>query len=179
MDVVKRTIENMRGSIDLSTKPGQGTTVTLRLPLTLAIIEGLLIRVGEGRYIIPLPAVEECVELTDEDQRSRGRNFLNVRGNLVPFLRLREILHVPGAPEAHQKTIIISTGETRVGLVADQIIGNHQTVIKSLSKLHSDVTIFSGATILGDGSAALILDVVQLVALAQAHSEKQQLNEAA
>ncbi|HUN96090.1 MAG TPA: chemotaxis protein CheA [Bradyrhizobium sp.] len=179
MDVVKRTIENMRGSIDLSTKPGQGTTVTLRLPLTLAIIEGLLIRVGEGRYIIPLSAVEECVELTDEDQRSRGRSFLNVRGNLVPFLRLRDILQVPGTPEAHQKTIIISTGETRVGLVADQIIGNHQTVIKSLSKLHSDVTIFSGATILGDGSAALILDVVQLVALAQAHSEKQQMNEAA
>jgi two-component system, chemotaxis family, sensor kinase CheA len=179
MDVVKRTIENMRGSIDLSTKPGQGTTVTLRLPLTLAIIEGLLIRVGEGRCIIPLSAVEECVELTDEDQRSRGRNFLNVRGNLVPFLRLREILQVPGKPEAHQKTIIISTGETRVGLVADQIIGNHQTVIKSLSKLHSDVTIFSGATILGDGSAALILDVVQLVALAQALSEKQQMNEAA
>ncbi len=178
MDVVKRTIENMRGSIDLSTRPGLGTTVTLRLPLTLAIIEGLLIRVGEGRYIIPLSAVEECVELTADDQRSRGRNFLNVRGNLVPFLRLREILQMPGAPEAHQKTIIISTGETRVGLVADQIIGNHQTVIKSLSKLHSDVTIFSGATILGDGTAALILDVVQLVALAQAHSEKQ-MNEAA
>jgi two-component system, chemotaxis family, sensor kinase CheA len=179
MDVVKRTIENMRGSIDLSTKPGQGTTVTLRLPLTLAIIEGLLIRVGEGRCIIPLSAVEECVELTDEDQRSRGRSFLNVRGNLVPFLRLREILRVPGVPGSHQKIIIISTGETRVGLVADQIIGNHQTVIKSLSKLHSDVTIFSGATILGDGSAALILDVVQLVALAQAQSEKQQMNEAA
>jgi two-component system chemotaxis sensor kinase CheA len=179
MDVVKRTIENMRGSIDLSTRPGQGTTVTLRLPLTLAIIEGLLIRVGEGRYIIPLSAVEECVELTAQDERSRGRNFLNVRGNLVPFLRLREILTVPGMPDQHQKTIIISTGETRVGLVADQIIGNHQTVIKSLSKLHSDVTIFSGAAILGDGTAALILDVAQLVGLAQAHAEKQQMNEAA
>ena len=172
MDVVKRTIENMRGSIDLSTRPGQGTTVTLRLPLTLAIIEGLLIRVGEGRYIIPLPAVEECVELTAEDERSRGRNFLNVRGNLVPFLRLRDILSVDGSPDQHQKTIIISTGETQVGLVADQIIGNHQTVIKSLSKLHSDVTIFSGATILGDGTAALILDVAQLVALAQSKVEK-------
>jgi two-component system chemotaxis sensor kinase CheA len=179
MDVVKRTIENMRGSIDLSTRPGEGTTVTLRLPLTLAIIEGLLIRVGGGRYIIPLSAVEECVELMPEDQRSRGRNFLNVRGNLVPFLKLREILQVPGSADQHQKTIIISTGETRVGLVADQIIGNHQTVIKSLSKLHSDVTIFSGATILGDGTAALILDVVQLVALAQAQSEKSQMNEAA
>ncbi|MBH5399976.1 chemotaxis protein CheA [Bradyrhizobium sp. CNPSo 4010] len=179
MDVVKRTIENMRGSIDLSTRPGQGTIVTLRLPLTLAIIEGLLIRVGEGRYIIPLSAVEECVELTAEDERSRGRNFLNVRGNLVPFLRLRELMAASGAPDRHQKTIIISTGETRVGLVADQIIGNHQTVIKSLSKLHSDVTIFSGATILGDGTAALILDVAQLVAMAQSKVEKQHISEAA
>lgn len=178
MDVVKRTIDNMRGSIDLSTRPGEGTTVTLRLPLTLAIIEGLLIRVGEGRYIIPLSAVEECVELTAKDEQARGRSFLNVRGNLVPFLRLRDILMMSGTPDEHQKTIIISTGETRVGLVADQIIGNHQTVIKSLSKLHSDVTIFSGATILGDGSAALILDVTQLVALAQARIEKQ-INEAA
>lgn len=179
MDVVKRTIENMRGSIDLSTRPGQGTSVTLRLPLTLAIIEGLLIRVGEGRYIIPLSAVEECIELTAEDERSRGRNFLNVRGNLVPFLRLREIMSSSGTPDRHQKTIIISTGETHVGLVADQIIGNHQTVIKSLSKLHSDVTIFSGATILGDGTAALILDVAQLVALAQSKVEKQHISEAA
>ena len=178
MDVVKRTIENMRGSIDMSTRPGQGTTVTLRLPLTLAIIEGLLIRVGEGRYIIPLSAVEECVELTPDDQRPRGRSFLNVRGSLVPFLRLRELLHVEAAAEPHQKNIIISTGECRVGLVADQIIGSHQTVIKSLSKLHSDVTIFSGAAILGDGTAALILDVAQLVARAQAQAEKQ-MNEAA
>jgi two-component system chemotaxis sensor kinase CheA len=179
MDVVKRTIENMRGSIDLSTRPRQGTTATLRLPLTLAIIEGLLIRVGEGRYIIPLSAVEECIELTTEDERSRGRNFLNVRGNLVPFLRLREIMSSTGTPDRHQKTIIISTGETHVGLVADQIIGNHQTVIKSLSKLHSDVTIFSGATILGDGTAALILDVAQLVTLAQSKVEKQHISEAA
>ncbi|MBR1090320.1 chemotaxis protein CheA [Bradyrhizobium manausense] len=179
MDVVKRTIENMRGSIDLSTRSGEGTTVTLRLPLTLAIIEGLLIRVGEGRYIIPLSAVEECIELTAEDERSRGRNFLNVRGKLVPFLKLREIMTASGTPDRHQKTIIISTGETHVGLVVDQIIGNHQTVIKSLSKLHSDVTIFSGATILGDGTAALILDVAQLVALAQSKVEKQHISEAA
>jgi two-component system chemotaxis sensor kinase CheA len=179
MDVVKRTIENMRGSIDLTTKPRHGTTVTLRLPLTLAIIEGLLIRVGEGRYIIPLPAVEECVELPEGiEANARGRNFLDIRGSLVPFLRLREVFGTKTPVEPHQKTIIISTGETRVGLVADQIIGNHQTVIKSLSKLHSDVTIFSGATILGDGTAALILDVAQLVMLAQAQSEKQ-INEAA
>jgi two-component system chemotaxis sensor kinase CheA len=179
MDVVKRTIEAMRGAIDLTTIPGQGTKVTLRLPLTLAIIEGLLIRVGEGRYIVPLSAVEECVELTAADERSRGRNFLNVRGDLVPFLKLRDLFGTSNSSDLHQKIIIISTGDARVGLVADQIIGNHQTVIKSLSKLHADVTMFSGATILGDGSAALILDVAQLVALAQAQSEKQQACEAA
>jgi two-component system chemotaxis sensor kinase CheA len=170
MDVVKRTIEAMRGSIDIATVAGQGSTITLRLPLTLAIIEGLLIRVDQGRYIIPLSAVEECVELTPSDDRARGLSFLNVRGDLVPFLRLRQLFAATGEPDRHQKIIITSTGESRVGLVVDQIIGSHQTVIKSLSKLHSDVTMFSGATILGDGSAALILDVPQLLAIAQAEA---------
>jgi two-component system chemotaxis sensor kinase CheA len=179
MDVVKRTIESLRGSIDISTTPGAGTTVTLRLPLTLAIIEGLLIRVGEGRYIIPLSAVEECAELSVADERSRGRDFLNMRGDLVPFLRLRGLFDVAGQPDRFQKIIIASAGETRVGLIVDQIIGSHQSVIKSLSKLHSEVTMFSGATILGDGSAALILDVAQLIAIGQGRSESQSVNEAA
>jgi two-component system, chemotaxis family, sensor kinase CheA len=172
MDVVKRTIEAMRGSIDISTAPGKGTTVTLRLPLTLAIIEGLLIRVGEGRYIIPLSAVEECAELSAADERERGRDFLNMRGDLVPFVRLRNLFDSAGEPDRHQKIIIASAGETRVGLIVDQIIGSHQSVIKSLSKLHSDVTMFSGATILGDGSAALILDVAQLIAAGQGQADK-------
>jgi two-component system chemotaxis sensor kinase CheA len=179
MDVVKRTIESMRGSIDIASVPGEGTTVTLRLPLTLAIIEGLLIRVGEGRYIIPLAAVEECAELSAEEERVRGREFLNMRGDLVPFLRLRDLFDVSGEPDRHQKIIIASSGETRVGLIADQIIGSHQSVIKSLSKLHSDVTMFSGATILGDGSAALILDVAQLLAIGQNRGETKLMNEAA
>jgi two-component system, chemotaxis family, sensor kinase CheA len=172
MDVVKRTIEAMRGSIDISTVPGKGTTVTLRLPLTLAIIEGLLIRVGEGRYIIPLSAVEECAELSAADERVRGRDFLNMRGDLVPFVRLRNLFDSAGEPDRHQKIVIASAGETRVGLIVDQIIGSHQSVIKSLSKLHSDVTMFSGATILGDGSAALILDVAQLIVAGQGLADK-------
>jgi two-component system, chemotaxis family, sensor kinase CheA len=179
MDVVKRTIEAMRGSIDISTILGKGTTVTLRLPLTLAIIEGLLIRVGEGRYIIPLSAVEECAELTSAEERARGRDFLNMRGDLVPFLRLRDLFDVAGQPDRYQKIIIASAGEARVGLIVDQIIGSHQSVIKSLSKLHSDVTMFSGATILGDGSAALILDVAQLLATSQNLGESKLINEAA
>lgn len=180
MDVVKRTIEAMRGTIDLTTIPGHGSSVTLRLPLTLAIIDGLLIRVGEGRYIIPLSAVEECIELTAEaEARAKGRSFLNVRGDLVPFLRLRDVFDADGQPDPHQKVIVSSIGDTRVGLVVDQIIGSHQTVIKSLSKLHSDVTMFSGATILGDGSAALILDVAQLVTLGQSRAESDRTPEAA
>jgi two-component system chemotaxis sensor kinase CheA len=97
----------------------------------------------------------------------------------VPFLRLRDFFDAAGEPDRHQKIIIASSGETRVGLVVDQIIGSHQSVIKSLSKLHSDVTMFSGATILGDGSAALILDVAQLIATGQGLAEKQLAKEAA
>ena len=180
MDVVKRTIESLRGTIELATTPGQGSSVALRLPLTLAIIEGLLIRVGEGRYVIPLSAIEECVELPAHmGQASRARSFLDIRGTLVPFLRLRDLFEEDGTPDEHQKVIITSVGDTRVGLVADQIIGSHQTVIKSLSKLHSDVTMFSGATILGDGAAALILDVSQLVAAGQAKAEGERLGRAA
>ena len=173
MDVVKRTIEGLRGTIDVATRPGEGTTVTLRLPLTLAIIDGMLVRVGDGRYTIPLAAVEECVELPALiDATSRGRNFLDIRGELVPFLRLREAFDVAGAAESHPKVVIVSSGEGRVGLVVDQILGNYQTVIKQLSKLHTSIKSFSGATILGDGSVALILDTMSLVGMGQAHDDR-------
>ncbi len=174
MDVVKRTIEGLRGSIDLSTVPGKGTRVTLRLPLTLAIIDGLLVRVGEGCYTIPLSAVEECLELpTFAENPSRSSSFLNVRGSLVPYLNLRDLFRSPNGPEPHQKVVIVSSGEMRVGLVVDQIIGNNQTVIKQLSKLHQGIKNFSGATILGDGTVSLILDVMHLVNSGQAVSDRQ------
>ncbi len=173
MDVVKRTIDGLRGNIELSSEKGVGTTVTLRLPLTLAIIDGMLVRVGNGRYTIPLSAVEECVELpANADTASRGRHFLDIRGELVPFLRLRELFKLPGEPDEFEKVVIVSAGEGRVGLVVDQIIGNNQTVIKQLSKLHSDLKSFSGATILGDGTVALILDTAQLVSAGQSHDDR-------
>jgi two-component system, chemotaxis family, sensor kinase CheA len=173
MDVVKRAIESLRGKIDVASTPGKGTTVTLRLPLTLAIIDGLLVRVGDGRYVLPLSAVEECVELSaGEDARSHGRSFLSVRGDLVPYLRLRELFRTASPADPYQKVVIVSSGESRVGLVVDQVIGNHQTVIKSLSKLHSDTGMFSGATILGDGAVALILDIAALVDFGQLHEDR-------
>ncbi|MBD8065813.1 chemotaxis protein CheA [Devosia sp. PTR5] len=173
MDVVKRTIDGLRGTIEVSTRPGEGTTMTLRLPLTLAIIDGMLVRVGTGRYTIPLAAVEECVELPEGlEGQAKGRNFLDIRGSLVPYLRLREVFGITAPRELHQKVVIVSSGEGRVGLVVDQIIGNNQTVIKQLSKLHSDIKSFSGATILGDGSVALILDTAHLVASGQSYVDR-------
>jgi two-component system chemotaxis sensor kinase CheA len=176
MDVVKRTMDALRGSIDIASTPGSGTEITLRLPLTLAIIDGLLVRVGQGRYVIPLSAVEECVELPpEEEMRASGRNFLNIRGELVPFLRLREIFNAKNAPDRYQKVVVVSANEMRVGLVVDQVIGDHQTVIKSLSKLHAGVGTFSGATILGDGSVALILEIAHLVARGQSREKPMKL----
>jgi len=172
MDVVRRAIDSLRGTIDIASEPGKGSEITLRLPLTLAIIDGLLVRVGQGRYVIPLSAIEECVELSAaDDNRSRGHTFLNIRGSLVPFLRLREVFQTRTPPDPYQKVVIVSAAEQRVGLVVDQVIGDHQTVIKSLSKLHADVAAFSGATILGDGTVALILEVTHLVEHGQQRDE--------
>lgn len=168
MDVVKKTIEGLRGAIEITSTPGQGSVVSLRIPLTLAIIDGLLVRVGASRYVIPLSSVEECVELSvEQDLRSSGRSLITLRDQLVPFIRLRQMFQTGLAPDPHQKIVVVSTGQDRVGLVVDQILGDHQTVIKPLSPFHVDVGAFSGATILGDGGVALILDIGHLVAAGQ------------
>lgn len=172
MDVVKRTIEGLRGSIDVQSTEGEGSLIALRIPLTLAIIDGLLVRVGTGRYVIPLTAVEECIELSlEDDMRHRGRSLITLREKLVPFLRLRELFATDTRPDPFQKIVVVATPQGRVGLVVDQIIGNHQTVIKPMSALHQGATTFAGATILGDGEVALILDIAQLIALGQPHEE--------
>ncbi len=173
MDVVKRTIEALRGTIEIASSEGTGTEITLKLPLTLAIIDGLLVRVGLGRYVIPLSMIEECVELSaEQNRRSKNRNFLSIRGELVPFLRLRNMFDVTAPDEPFPKVVIVSAGDLRVGLLVDQIIGDHQTVIKTLTKLHADVETFSGATILGDGSVALILDIDRLIEFGRLQEER-------
>jgi two-component system, chemotaxis family, sensor kinase CheA len=173
MDVVKRTITGLRGTIDLTSEPGHGTTVRLRLPLTLAIIDGLLIEVGGEHYTIPLAAVEECVELPTEQAAPRGgSSFLNIRGQLMPFLRLRTLFGIETPPPEFQKVVIISSSGARVGLAVDRIVANKQTVIKQLSRLHAGLRSFSGATILGDGTVALILDVAQLVSLGRSLEDR-------
>lgn len=172
MDVVRRTIEGLRGRIDIESAFGKGTTVTLRLPLTLAIIEGLLVEVAGERYTLPMSSVQEIVELpADKLKPSRSGDFLDIRGHFVPFLRLRGLFNCDGIAPSEQNVVILQSGEGRVGVVVDRIIGTNQTVIKQMSKLHRRARCISGATILGDGSVALIVDVPQLVSSGRAQTE--------
>jgi two-component system chemotaxis sensor kinase CheA len=164
MDVVQREIDALRGTIDISSVPGQGTTISATLPLTLAIIDGLLVSLGEDKFIVPMSAVVENVELTREQRtRNNGRNVVAVRGDLVPYIRLRETFALPGDGPDVEKIVLVRMGGERVGLVVDRVLGSHQTVIQSLGRFYRDVGVFSGATIMGDGRVALIFDVGGLV----------------
>ncbi|PLX84513.1 MAG: chemotaxis protein CheA [Desulfuromonas sp.] len=164
MDVVKRAIDALQGSISLDSEHGLGTTVTIKIPLTLAIVESLLVSIGGDAFVLPLSTVEEGVELTRQDvTAAHGRNLAHVRGQLVPYIPLREQFAMAGETPAIQQIVITQVAGRRVGFVVDHVIGEHHTVIKSLGRLYRDVEGISGATILGDGSVALILDVPKLV----------------
>lgn len=169
MDVVKRAIEALRGSIELHSIPGEGTTVRMQIPLTLAIIESLLVTIDGNSFILPLTAVEECIELTQKDiEEAHGRHLAKLRGSLVPYVPLRKAFGISSEPPPIQQIVITQTGGRRLGFVVDNVIGEHQTVIKPLGPLYKDVRTISGGTILGDGSIALILDLTQLMHQANA-----------
>lgn len=160
MDVVKKGIEALRGTIDVESEMGKGTIITLKIPLTLAIIESLLVRIADSYFVLPLAAVEECVELTRADvQNAHGRHLANVRGSIVPYVPLRETFAIRGKQPDIEQIVIAGVNGERIGFVVDDVIGEHQTVIKSLGRMYRDVRGISGATILGDGSVALILDL--------------------
>lgn len=168
MDVVKRAIESLRGNIDVKTTLGSGSTFTLKIPLTLAIIEGLLVKIAKDFYIIPLSIVEECIELTAEEiNRGKGKALANVRNELVPYVALRREFVITGDAPAIQQAVIVNEDGFRIGFVVDEVIGEHQTVIKSLGKLYRNAEHISGATILGDGTVALIIDANKLIKMAE------------
>jgi two-component system chemotaxis sensor kinase CheA len=164
MDVVRRNIESLRGTVDLDSEEGQGTTVRIRLPLTLAIIDGFLVGVGGAAYIVPLDMVLECVDLTGEAQQaSRDHNYLNLRGEVLPFVRLRDQFDVEGKPGRRENVVVVRYGGQKAGLVVDELLGEYQTVIKPLGKVFSGTRGIGGFTILGSGEVALILDVPSLI----------------
>ncbi|GAB7027663.1 chemotaxis protein CheA [Geotalea toluenoxydans] len=171
MDVVKRAIEALRGTIEITSKRGEGTTITVKIPLTLAIIESLLVQIGGDRFLLPLSLVDECVELTGSDiEKSHGRNLATVRDHMVPYIPLREKFRISGNAPDIQQIVITQVNGMRVGFVVDHVIGEHQTVIKSLGRAYKNVEGISGATILGDGAVALIVDIPQLIKEVEAQS---------
>ncbi len=164
MDVGKRAIDSLRGSVEIKSEKGRGSTIPVRLPLTLAIIDGLQVCAGGDFFVIPLSLVEECVEHVRQDVEEAGnQRILYLRGEIVPFVPLREWFGIEGEPPAIEQIVITRVEGSRVGIVVDSVIGEHQTVIKTLGRVYKDVEGISGATIKGDGSIALIIDVPRLV----------------
>ncbi|WP_010321865.1 chemotaxis protein CheA [Marinobacterium stanieri] len=164
MDVVKRSIESLQGRVQLDSTPGKGTEVCITLPMTLAIIDGLMTGVSRERYVLPLSTVEECVEAVPEkEDESSGVRLIRHRDALIPCLRLRDFFRVSGQPPEIEQTVVVRVGEALMGITVDEVVGHFQTVIKSLGRLYQGAGGVMGATIMGDGQIAMILDVGELV----------------
>ena len=159
MDVVKRNITALRGTVGISSTEGVGTKVTVRLPLTLAIIDGFLVGVGKTVYAIPLDMIEECVAYSAEPDH----DYTNLRGEVLPFVRIRELFSVAGKPAKGENIVVLKYAGQKAGLVVDTLLGEFQTVIKPLGQMFAQSKCISGSTILGSGDVALILDVPQLM----------------
>lgn len=165
MDVVKKSIQALRGTIEVLSEPGEGSTFRLRLPLTLAIIDGFVASVGKAVYVIPLEAVVECIEFPVEEQLEASKHqFINLRGEVLPFIQLHEYFQVPDhAKGRRQNIVVVNHSGKKAGLVVDELHGEHQTVIKPLGKLFAHLQGLAGSTIMGNGQVALVLDVAALI----------------
>jgi len=164
LDVVRRNVNALSGGILVESRKGQGTTFTIRLPLTLAIIDGFAVKVGLETYVIPLSSVKECLELPAEKHSSEEGGVINLRGEALPFVRLRDLFESGGIAPTREKIIVVEFHGGRAGLAADELLGEQQAVIKPLGRLFQGIPGVSGSTILGNGRVALILDVPALCA---------------
>jgi two-component system, chemotaxis family, sensor kinase CheA len=162
LDVVRRNVNALSGAIHVASQKGQGTTFTIRLPLTLAIIDGFAVRVGTETYVIPLGSVQECLELPREKHRAEEGGVINLRGEALPYVRLRDLFGCGGKTAEREKIIVVEYQGGRAGLAADELLGEQQAVIKPLGRLFQGIPGVSGSTILGNGRVALILDVPAL-----------------
>ena len=165
MDVVRRNIQALRGTIDIESTLGKGVTMRIRLPLTLAIIDGFLVGVGGSAYVVPLNMVIECIELPARSTEQGDNNYLNLRGEVLPYLRLRDLFEVEGQAGRRENIVVVQYAGVKAGLVVDNLLGEFQTVIKPLGKMFGGVRGLGGFTIMGNGEVALILDVPRLMQL--------------
>ncbi len=173
LDVVRKNIEQLGGSVSIASERGKGCELRLRVPLTLAIIDGLMIQVGDEKYVINLGLVDECLRMTaDVLDRSASRRLAHIRGTAVPYLSLRSYLEVPGEAPDTEQMVVVRLGEHRAGIVVDAILGQVQAVIKPLDRVCRNIAAVSGSTVTGDGSIALILDVHKIVETADGSAHK-------
>ncbi|MDK2595139.1 chemotaxis protein CheA [Pseudoalteromonas obscura] len=166
MDVVKRNIDSLRGSVEVESTPGQGSTILIRLPLTLSIIDGFMFEVHKENYVIPLDTVVECLELHEvvSEQDIQDKSYINLRTEVLPFIRLRTLFGIEEQIDhTRESLVIVQFGTLRAGLVVDSLKGEFQTVVKPLGRLFEGLKCISGATILGSGNVAIILDVSALI----------------
>lgn len=163
MDVVKRKIDEIRGTVDLESKEGIGTTITIKLPLTLSIIDGLLVIIGDTKYVMPLNLVDKIYAYEKEAFSNTFNNVIVVDGEQIPFYYLRKEFDIPGKPLDIEQLVLVKYEEKRIGLVVDSVVGEYQAVLKPLGKLYKNHEIISGATILGDGTIALVLDTNKII----------------
>ncbi|MCY1281076.1 Chemotaxis protein CheA [compost metagenome] len=168
MDVVRRNIEQLRGEVEVLSAFGQGSTVRIRLPLTLAIIDGFQVKVADETFVLPLDQVVECVDLGEQENR---HDLVNLRGEPLPYVRLRGLFGLPPGSGQRESLVVVQFGPNRAGVVVDQLVGEFQAVIKPLGQIFAQNKVLSGSTILGDGSVALILDVPNLIQRASAAAE--------
>jgi two-component system chemotaxis sensor kinase CheA len=164
MDVVKRNIDELRGTVDIQSKLGFGTLMTIRLPLTLAIIDGFLVQVGTKKYIIPLDMIKECIELTKKQRkRMKGNDYITLRKEILPVLDVREYFEEDKSKNKRENIVVVKYGKSQIGLKVDELYGEFQTVIKPLGELFENIAGISGGTILGSGEIALIFDIPKLI----------------
>jgi len=165
MDVVKNTIDSLNGTVSIESKPGKGTKVTIRLPLTLAIIQALLVKVNNYVYAIPISIIDSTLIISSEDIKVvQNEEVIVIRGEVIPIIKLWEVFGMEHEQNPHEmNVVVVKSGAKKYGLAVDTLIGQEDIVIKSLGKVFSDVKIFSGGATLGDGSIALILDITNIV----------------
>jgi len=163
LDVVRRNIDTLRGTVEIASTAGKGTTITIRLPLTLAIIEGFSVRVGNETFIVPLEHVTECTELPAEQSNADASGILSLRGSALPYIRLRRVFGVPGVTPKKENIVVVKINEFHAGIAVDELLGGMQTVVKPLGRAFRGVSGIAGSTVLGDGRVGLIVDVPSLL----------------
>jgi len=165
MDVVRRNIEDLRGTVDISSTEGEGSLFVIRLPLTLAIIDGFLVQSGDTKYIIPIEMIQECIELDARYKaQMNGNTFINLRDSMLPLLDIRDYFNESKSKSQRENVVVVRYGDYKMGLIVDELFGEFQTVIKPLGKVFRNVPGISGGTILGSGEIAVIFDIPKLIA---------------